>query len=101
MPLPLTPWTPHKFYLKLIQYMALGIPPVATPLGSNPLVIDHGSSGFLARDGREWTEAVERLIEDPGLRESIGKRAAEEAHRRYTLQANAEKIVAAFRSALA
>ena len=101
LPLPLTPWTPHKFYLKLIQYMALGIPPVATPLGSNPLVIEDGSTGFLARDDHEWLAAVERLVEDPDLRESIGKSSAEEALRRYTLQANAERIVAAFRSALA
>jgi glycosyltransferase involved in cell wall biosynthesis len=101
LPLPLTRWTPHKFYLKLIQYMALGIPPVATPLGSNPLIIEEGRTGFLARDEPEWTAAVERLVEDPGLRESIGRRAAEMALRRYTLQANAERVVAAFRSVLA
>jgi glycosyltransferase involved in cell wall biosynthesis len=100
LPLALTPWTPHKFYLKLVQYMALGIPPVATPLGSNALVIEDGRTGFLARDGREWIAAVERLVKDPGLRESIGRRGAEEARQRYTVQANAERIVAAFRSAL-
>jgi glycosyltransferase involved in cell wall biosynthesis len=100
LPVPLTAWTPHKLYLKLIQYMALGIPPVATPLGTNPLIIEQGTSGFLARDSAEWLRAVERLIEDADLREQIGKRAAELAHERYTLQANAEKIVAAFRSAL-
>ena len=100
LPLPLTPWTPHKFYLKLIQYMALGIPPVATPLGSNSLVIEDGTTGFLARDDRGWVTAVESLIDDPGLRERMGKGAADEALRRYTLQANAERIVAAFRSAV-
>lgn len=101
LPLPLTRWTPHKFYLKLIQYMALGIPPVATPLGSNSLVIEEGKTGFLVRDGQEWTTALERLIADPELRERIGRAGAQEASRRYTLQANAERIVAAFRSALA
>jgi glycosyltransferase involved in cell wall biosynthesis len=101
LPLPITRWTPHKFYLKLIQYMALGIPAVATPLGSNPLVIEDGKTGFLARNDREWTTAVERLVSDQGLRESVGQRAAEEARRRYTLDANAERIVAAFRSVLA
>jgi glycosyltransferase involved in cell wall biosynthesis len=101
LPLPLTAWTPHKFYLKLVQYMSLGIPPVATPLGANPTVIEDGETGFLARDDREWTAIIERLIDDPELRERVGRRAAEEAQRRYTLQANAEKIVAAFRSAVA
>jgi L-malate glycosyltransferase len=98
VPVPLTRWTPHKFFLKLVQYMALGIPPVATPLGSNATVIADGETGFLARDNGEWRRAVGRLVGDTELRERVGKRAAEVAHERYTLQANAEKIVAAFRS---
>jgi glycosyltransferase involved in cell wall biosynthesis len=99
VPVPLTPWTPHKFYLKLVQYMALGIPPVATPLGANPSVIDDGRTGFLADNNAVWTSTIERLIEDRDLRLDVGQRAAEVAHARYTLQANAERIVAAFRSA--
>lgn len=100
LPVSPTRWAPHKFYLKLVQYMALGIPPVATPLGSNPDVIDEGVTGFLARDHTTWRQAVERLVEDAELRERCGREAATVAHRRYTLQANAEKILAAFRSAV-
>jgi glycosyltransferase involved in cell wall biosynthesis len=100
VPLPLTAWTPHKFYLKLVQYMALGIPAVATPLGSNPIVIDDGKTGFLANDDAEWVRLVTKLTQDRDLREEMGQRAAAVAHERYTLQANAEKIVAAFRSAV-
>lgn len=99
LPLPRTPWSPHKFYLKLVQYMALGIPPVATPLGANPVVIDDGRTGFLADGDAAWVDAVSRLIADPVLREEVGREAADVARRRYTLQANAERIVAAFRSA--
>jgi glycosyltransferase involved in cell wall biosynthesis len=80
--------------------MALGIPAVATPIGSNPAVIEDGVTGFLASDNAEWLHAVERLVGDPELRERCGRKAAEAAHRRYTLQANADKIVAAFRSAV-
>jgi glycosyltransferase involved in cell wall biosynthesis len=98
-PLPETPWTRRKFILKVVQYMALGIPPVATPLGANPMVIDDGVTGFLAGGDAAWVAAIERLVDDEGLREEMGRRAAEEAHRKYTLQANEEKIVAAFRSA--
>ncbi len=100
LPVPLTAWAPHKLYLKLIQYMALGIPPVATPLGTNPLIIEEGRTGFLARSHEDWIRTVERLIENPELREEVGKRAAEAARARYTLQANAERIVAAFRSSV-
>ena len=101
VPLPLTEWTPHKFYLKLVQYMALGIPPVATPLGANPGVIDDGVTGFLAGSPAAWTATLRRLVADPDLRASVGAAAARVAHERYTLQANAERIVAAFRSVLA
>jgi glycosyltransferase involved in cell wall biosynthesis len=100
LPLPRTPWTPHKFYLKLVQYMALGIPPVATPLGSNPILIKEGETGFLADGDGEWIAKVERLVADPDLRERIGRAAAALALSRYTLQANAERIVAAFRSSV-
>ncbi|HEX3616116.1 MAG TPA: glycosyltransferase [Solirubrobacteraceae bacterium] len=101
VPLPLTPWTPHKFYLKLVQYMALGIPPVATPLGANTNVIDDGRTGFLAHDDADWISALERLIEDSDLRAEVGQRAAQVARERYTLQANADRVIAAFRSAIA
>jgi glycosyltransferase involved in cell wall biosynthesis len=101
LPLPRTPWTPHKFYLKLVQYMALGIPPVATPLGSNPILIKEGETGFLADSDGEWVAKLERLVADPELRERVGRRAAELALSRYTLQANGERIVAAFRSSMA
>ena len=100
LPVPLTPWTPHKFYLKLVQYMALGIPPVATPLGANPVVIEDGRTGFLADSVSDWTTILKRLVNDADLREEIGVRAAEVARERYTLQANTEKVITAFRSAL-
>jgi glycosyltransferase involved in cell wall biosynthesis len=100
-PLPETPWTKRKFILKLVQYMALGIPPIATPLGANPAVIDDGVTGLLADGDAAWVAAIERLVDNAALREEMGRRAAQVAHERYTLQANAEKIVAAFRSAVA
>lgn len=98
VPLPSNEWTKRKFYLKLVQYMALGIPAVATPLGANPFVIEEGRTGFLARSLTEWHTAIGRLIDEPTFRRQMGRAAAEVAARRYTLGANAERIVAAFRS---
>lgn len=100
VPLPTDEWTRRKFYLKLVQYMALGIPPVATPLGANSSVIDHGVTGFLADSPSEWRHSLERLIDEPRLREDMGQAAADIAASRYTLSANAERIVDAFRSIL-
>ena len=100
LPLPVDEWTKRKFYLKLVQYMALGIPAVCTPLGSNPEVVDHGETGFLADGPGEWMDSIERLIEDPDLRREMGERAARVAHARYTLQANEDAIVEAVRMAV-
>ena len=100
LPLPDNPWNRRKFYVKLIQYMALGVPPVATPLGANPFVIADGRTGFLADTQASWTERIDRLLDDSELRMRVGAAAAAEARAKYTLAANAERIVAAFRSAM-
>ena len=76
VPLPANEWNKRKFYVKLIQYMSLGIAPVATPLGANPHVIDHGRTGFLASSERDWREALDRLVGDSELRLSVGQAAA-------------------------
>ncbi len=72
LPVPLNEWNKRKFFMKLVQYMALGIPAVCTPLGSNPEVVEEGRTGFLADSPREWVEALERLVGDPDLRAAMG-----------------------------
>jgi glycosyltransferase involved in cell wall biosynthesis len=100
VPLPVNEWNKRKFYMKTAQYMALGIPPVCTPLGSNPEVIEHGRTGFLADSTAEWIKYLELLIRDDALRQEMSGRAAEVAQARFSLEANAPKVVAAFRAAL-
>lgn len=99
VPLPVNEWNKRKFYMKVVQYMALGIPPVCTPMGSNPEVIKHGVTGFLADGTREWVEYLELLIRDKSRRLEMSHNAAQEARAKYSLQANAKTIVAAFYSA--
>ncbi|HUR99735.1 MAG TPA: glycosyltransferase family 4 protein [Pyrinomonadaceae bacterium] len=94
------PWNPYKFIMKTAQYMSLGIVPVGTPMASNTEVIRHGENGFLASNGNEWADAISTLIHDEKLRCSMSSRAASDAAEKYSLQANAGKIVAAFRSAV-
>lgn len=100
VPLPVNEWNKYKFYMKTAQYMALGIPPVCTPMGSNPEVIRHGETGFLAANTEEWVTHLERLIRDTPLRLEMSERAAREARAKYSLEANTEKVIDAFRSAL-
>lgn len=101
VPLPVNEWNKRKFYMKVAQYMALGIPPVCTPLGSNPEVVEHGVTGFLADTTNEWVEYIEVLVRDTALRRQMAARAARVANEKFSLEANAAKIVAAFKAALA
>ena len=96
LPLPLTEWNKRKFYLKLAQYMALGIPAVCTPLGSAVDAVDHGVTGFPADSEGEWMRYLEKLIEDDQLRATMGAEASRRAHAEFTLQANTGRILARF-----
>lgn len=86
-PLPIDDWVMGKSGLKAIQYMAFGIPPVATDAGINPRLIRHGENGLLVRSEGEWIEALERLIRDPGLRRAIGEAARADAVAKYSVRA--------------
>ena len=99
VPLPVNEWNKRKFYMKTAQYMALGIPTVATPLGSNPEVIEHGVSGFLADSDEEWVEYLSLLIKDHALRARMSRVAATAAREKYSLEGNTGKIIEAFRAA--
>jgi L-malate glycosyltransferase len=101
VPLPLNEWNKWKFYMKTAQYMALGIPPVATPLGSNPEVVQHGVTGFLANSEEEWLEYLTLLIKDRELRRRMSHAAARAADEKYSLTSNTPKIIEAFRAAMA
>jgi glycosyltransferase involved in cell wall biosynthesis len=94
------PWNDWKFSLKLAQYMALGIPAVGSPVGAIPDQIQHGVTGFLAATSDDWVRYLEELITNEPLRRRMGAAAAEYAHRHFTIAANEDAIVGAFRSAL-
>ncbi len=101
VPLPDNPWNPYKFIMKTAQYMALGIVPVGTPMASNPEVISHGVNGFLASTDSEWVEYLTILLQDHEMRNEMSRLGAIEARAKYNLEANRDKIVSAFRAALA
>jgi glycosyltransferase involved in cell wall biosynthesis len=65
-------WSRGKCGLKVLQYMAAGLPVVANPVGVHLEMIRHGQTGFLAETPEQWVEAVGRLGCDPGLRRKMG-----------------------------
>ena len=97
MPLPDEEWAKGKCGLKALQYMALGIPAVCSPVGVNAEIIQDGVNGYLASTEAEWIDRLSRLIEDEQLRRSFGRAARETVETRYSVQANASRYVAVLR----
>lgn len=92
MPLPDTPWMQGKCGYKLIQYMACGLPVVASPVGVNTKIIEHGGNGFLADTEEEWRKALETLIGDPELRQRMGRAGRRKVEAWYSLQVQAPRV---------
>jgi len=72
MPLPDTPYTRGKCGIKLIQYMACGLPVVASPVGINDQLCGDGR-GFTADREAEWSEALSQLMHRQELRREMGR----------------------------
>lgn len=93
MPLPDNDWTRFKCGLKIIQYMALGIPAIGSPVGANGDIIRHGETGFLPHTPSEWVDCMGRLLSDPPLRSRIGQAGRQEVAARYSLDQAAPKLI--------
>lgn len=96
MPLPDDGWTKGKCGFKGLQYMALGIPTVMSPVGVNTEMVEHGYHGFLAGDTEQWLQLLARLIEQPGLRAEMGERGRSLVARRYSVKSNTENFMRLF-----
>jgi glycosyltransferase involved in cell wall biosynthesis len=92
MPLPDEPWARGKCGFKLIQYMACGLPVVASPVGVNSEIVEDGVNGFLAQDTLEWVVALERLIAAAELRHRLGAAGRAKVGARYCLDVTAPRL---------
>lgn len=86
MPLPDTDWARGKCGLKLLQYMAVGIAAVASPVGANREIITSGENGLLASSEQEWFEHLVRLCRDADLRTRLGEAGRRTVVERYALK---------------
>ncbi|HXD32577.1 MAG TPA: glycosyltransferase family 4 protein [Pyrinomonadaceae bacterium] len=93
-------WAAGKSGFKALQYMAVGIPYVATPVGASAEIGIEGTTHFCARTNEEWHDALSVLLRDTETRKRMG--AAGRAHviENYGLPAQADKLAAALREAL-
>ena len=100
MPLTDDEWTRGKGGYKLLQYMSVGIPAVASPVGINNEIIEDGVSGFLAKTNQQWEDRLSKLIEDENLRTQMGHRSRAIIEERYSLLKATEKLINIFEKVL-
>lgn len=93
MPLTDDPWARGKCGYKLIQYMACGLPVIASPVGVNSDIVQHGVTGFLATTPAQWTDALTQLITNPALRARMGTAARQRVERDYAVAHHGPRLV--------
>jgi glycosyltransferase involved in cell wall biosynthesis len=100
MPLDDTPWSRGKCGYKLIQYMACGLPVVASPIGVNSRLAIEDVTGLLATSEAEWEAALSRLLGDPDLRARLGAAGRSLVEREYCLQVTGPRMAGLLSSLL-
>lgn len=100
MPLPDDEWAKGKCGLKGLQYMALGIPTIMSPVGVNTEIIQNGENGMLASTTEEWISCLEQLIENAELRKKIGKQARKTVVEKYSVLSQRDNYVKYFNEVL-
>jgi glycosyltransferase involved in cell wall biosynthesis len=84
-------WSRGKCGLKVLQYMAAGLPVVANPVGVHTEMIAPGQTGFLAQTPQEWVEAIRRLAGDPLLRRRMGQAGRRRLEAEYSIAVGAAR----------
>jgi glycosyltransferase involved in cell wall biosynthesis len=96
MPLPDTEWAKGKCGLKGLQYMALGIPTLMSPVGVNTEIIRDGENGYLPRTDAGWIERLSELVESAEMRARIGDAGRRTVEEHYSTKAWEEKYCTYF-----
>lgn len=88
MPLEDDIWAKGKCAFKALQYMALGIPALVSPVGMNTEVVEHGVNGYICNNPQQWYSSLEEIINEPKLRENLGIAARKKIEINYAVTGN-------------
>jgi glycosyltransferase involved in cell wall biosynthesis len=97
MPMPDDDWARGKCAFKALQYMAMAVSTVASAVGANREIIEHGRNGFLADAPQEWLECLLKLIDAPALRDELGLRGRRTVEERFSMRQSAGAFEAVVR----
>jgi len=99
MPVRDAPFERGKCGYKLIQYMACGLPVIASPVGVNTEIVEHGVNGFLAESEEDWSVALRTLLLDKSLRQRMGASGRKKVENQYCVQVTAPRVAAILKNA--
>jgi glycosyltransferase involved in cell wall biosynthesis len=100
MPLPDDRWSKGKCGLKALQFMAMGIPTVCSPVGVNTDIIQDNQNGFIAGSEEEWVDKLGRLLRSPELRQRLGQAGRATVEQKYSAITQAPRVYEIFKSVL-
>jgi glycosyltransferase involved in cell wall biosynthesis len=98
MPLPDEPWERGKCGFKLIQYMACGLPVIASPVGVNREIVEPGVNGYLTETTEEWAQALRTLLDNASLRQRMGEAGRLKVETHYSLQVTGPRLAELIKS---
>ncbi|AYA38875.1 glycosyltransferase [Hymenobacter oligotrophus] len=96
MPLEDDLWAKGKCAFKALQYMALGMPALVSPVGMNTEVVQNDENGYVCTTPQEWEAALLQVLQDDNLRTNLGKNARRTIEERYSVMANRPNFLALF-----
>ena len=96
MPLPDDAWTRGKCGFKALQYMAMSIPAVVSPVGVNREIVQNGVEGYWCTSHQEWFARLEELILNPEKRNEMGKRGRQKVIEHYSVASNSANFLSLF-----
>lgn len=79
-------WSRGKCALKVLQYMASGLPVLSSATGANAEIVEPGVHGYLAEKAEDWVGHLRRLAADPDLRAQMGSAGRRLVETRYALE---------------
>ena len=100
MPLPDDRWSKGKCGLKALQFMALGIPTICSPVGVNTDIIQDDQNGFIAATEDEWVEKLSRLLRSEELRRRLGDAGRATVEEQYSAITQTPRVYEIFKSVL-